>query len=235
MEDTVSELLDARPPRRGRRLRAPRHAPRGRPRRARARRHGAAAAGTRRHHPRVRRPRARPPRAVGARRAQPARQRGPPRHELGGRRARAGDDHTVELTVDDDGPGIPVEDRERVFDRFTRLDDGRARDAGGLGLGLSMVKAIAEQHGGTVDDRGRPDRRGPPARTAPRGLTPYGASMPELTIASFNCHAGLQARRNGVCEPYDLDTVLRGHRRRRHRAAGVVDPRRWRGRGPARG
>jgi signal transduction histidine kinase len=57
---------------------------------------------------------------------------------------------TVELIVDDDGPGIPVEDRERVFDRFTRLDDGRARDAGGLGLGLSMVKAIVEQHGGTV-------------------------------------------------------------------------------------
>ncbi len=56
----------------------------------------------------------------------------------------------VELTVDDDGPGIPVEDRERVFDRFTRLDDGRARDAGGLGIGLSMVKAIVEQHGGTV-------------------------------------------------------------------------------------
>ena len=86
-----------------------------------------------------------------ARRAQPPRQRGPPRHELGGRRARAaGDDHTIELTVDDDGPGIPVEERERVFDRFTRLDDGRARDAGGLGLGLSMVKAITEQHGGTV-------------------------------------------------------------------------------------
>ena len=54
------------------------------------------------------------------------------------------------LTVDDDGPGIPVEDRERVFQRFTRLDDGRARDAGGLGLGLSMVKAITDQHGGSV-------------------------------------------------------------------------------------
>jgi len=56
----------------------------------------------------------------------------------------------VVLTVDDDGPGIPAEDRERVFQRFTRLDDGRARDAGGLGLGLSMVKAITDQHGGSV-------------------------------------------------------------------------------------
>lgn len=60
------------------------------------------------------------------------------------------DDQVVELTVDDDGPGIPPDDRERVFERFTRLDDGRARDAGGLGLGLSMVKAITEHHGGTV-------------------------------------------------------------------------------------
>jgi signal transduction histidine kinase len=57
----------------------------------------------------------------------------------------------VELTVDDDGPGIAPEDRDRVFERFTRLDDGRARDAGGLGLGLSMVKSIVERHGGTVD------------------------------------------------------------------------------------
>ncbi len=59
-------------------------------------------------------------------------------------------DDTVELTVDDDGPGIPAEDRDLVFERFTRLDDGRARDAGGLGLGLAMVKSIAEHHGGTV-------------------------------------------------------------------------------------
>jgi signal transduction histidine kinase len=59
-------------------------------------------------------------------------------------------DDVVELTVDDDGPGIAVADRERVFERFTRLDGGRARDAGGLGLGLAMVKATVEQHGGTV-------------------------------------------------------------------------------------
>jgi signal transduction histidine kinase len=60
----------------------------------------------------------------------------------------------VQLVVDDDGPGIPPADRARVFDRFTRLDEGRARDAGGVGLGLSMVKAIVERHGGsvTVDD-----------------------------------------------------------------------------------
>jgi signal transduction histidine kinase len=61
-----------------------------------------------------------------------------------------GESGRVQLTVDDDGPGISPDDRERVFDRFTRLDDGRARDVGGLGLGLSMVKAIVEQHDGTV-------------------------------------------------------------------------------------
>ncbi|HZJ27740.1 MAG TPA: HAMP domain-containing sensor histidine kinase [Acidimicrobiia bacterium] len=56
----------------------------------------------------------------------------------------------VELSVDDDGPGIPAEDHERVFERFTRLEDGRGRDAGGAGLGLAMVRAIVERHGGTV-------------------------------------------------------------------------------------
>lgn len=60
------------------------------------------------------------------------------------------DDFCV-LTVTDDGPGIPAEDRERVFDRFVRLDDGRARDDGGAGLGLAIVADIARAHGGSVE------------------------------------------------------------------------------------
>ncbi|WP_173058174.1 sensor histidine kinase [Phytohabitans houttuyneae] len=59
-----------------------------------------------------------------------------------------GEHHLV--TVTDDGPGIPVADRARVFDRFTRLDDARARDAGGAGLGLAIVRELVRQHGGTV-------------------------------------------------------------------------------------
>ncbi len=54
------------------------------------------------------------------------------------------------LTVDDDGPGIPVEQRVIIFDRFARLDDARSRDAGGSGIGLSIVKQVTEHFGGTV-------------------------------------------------------------------------------------
>ncbi|MEQ0560190.1 ATP-binding protein [Amycolatopsis sp. NEAU-NG30] len=54
------------------------------------------------------------------------------------------------LVVDDDGPGIPEGERERVFDRFVRLDDARARDDGGSGLGLAIVADIVRVHGGTV-------------------------------------------------------------------------------------
>jgi signal transduction histidine kinase len=54
------------------------------------------------------------------------------------------------VVVDDDGPGVAPADRERIFERFTRLDEGRARDAGGSGLGLSIVRAVATAHGGTV-------------------------------------------------------------------------------------
>jgi len=54
------------------------------------------------------------------------------------------------LVIDDDGPGIPAADRRRIFERFTRLDDGRARGRGGAGLGLAVVRSIAVGHRGRV-------------------------------------------------------------------------------------
>jgi signal transduction histidine kinase len=60
------------------------------------------------------------------------------------------DDGLVVLEVDDDGPGVPEEMREAVFERFTRLDDARDRQNGGAGLGLSIVSEIARAHGGSV-------------------------------------------------------------------------------------
>lgn len=57
---------------------------------------------------------------------------------------------TAVVEVIDDGPGIAPEDRERVFERFTRLAEGRHRDAGGTGLGLAISRDIAEAHGGTL-------------------------------------------------------------------------------------
>ncbi|XXY50182.1 ATP-binding protein [Sorangium sp. So ce269] len=60
------------------------------------------------------------------------------------------DDREVVLRVDDDGPGIPEQDRARVFERFTRVASSRSRDAGGAGIGLALVQRITDQHGGAV-------------------------------------------------------------------------------------
>lgn len=59
-------------------------------------------------------------------------------------------DGGVEVVVDDDGPGVPAPDRERIFERFVRLDESRDRQQGGSGLGLALVASIAEAHGGSV-------------------------------------------------------------------------------------
>jgi two-component system OmpR family sensor kinase len=56
----------------------------------------------------------------------------------------------VRFLVEDDGPGIPLDQRERVFRRFHRTDAARDRASGGTGLGLAIVRAIADAHGGSV-------------------------------------------------------------------------------------
>ncbi|MEU6351262.1 HAMP domain-containing sensor histidine kinase [Streptomyces sp. NPDC047072] len=60
------------------------------------------------------------------------------------------------VSVADDGSGVPVEDRERVFERFVRLDEARARDDGGAGLGLAIARDVAVRHGGTLTVRDAP-------------------------------------------------------------------------------
>lgn len=59
-------------------------------------------------------------------------------------------DDTVVITVDDDGPGIPPADRQRVLQRFTRLEHARSRSDGGVGLGLALVDRIVRHHKGSI-------------------------------------------------------------------------------------
>lgn len=77
------------------------------------------------------------------------------RVELSARPAEPG---WVEIRVADDGPGIPVEARERVFERFYRVDAARSREQGGTGLGLSIVKHIVQAHGGEVRVESEPGK-----------------------------------------------------------------------------
>jgi signal transduction histidine kinase len=83
----------------------------------------------------------------------------------------AGDDR-IRFVVEDDGPGIPADERERVFDRFPRTDQARDRASGGTGLGLAIVDAIAKAHGGTVK-----------ASASPTGGARIELELPRFTAA----------------------------------------------------
>ncbi|MFE3248709.1 sensor histidine kinase [Streptomyces sp. NPDC059209] len=88
----------------------------------------------------------------------------------------------VVLAVSDDGAGVPEEERERIFERFVRLDDARSRDDGGAGLGLAIARDVAHRHGGTLEvGRGEAggalfELRLPAAGRDPERPVPAGAS-----------------------------------------------------------
>jgi two-component system OmpR family sensor kinase len=98
----------------------------------------------------------------------------------------AGAGERIRFLVEDDGPGIPLDQRERVFHRFHRTDSARSRAAGGTGLGLAIVRAIADAHGGSVK----------------AGSSPEGGARIELELPGFTAaHAGPGAERNPASAP----------------------------------
>lgn len=65
----------------------------------------------------------------------------------------------IEVSIQDEGPGVEAADRERIFDRFYRTDQSRTRDSGGAGLGLAIAKWLVQLHGGEIGVRDRDDGR----------------------------------------------------------------------------
>ena len=88
-------------------------------------------------------------------------------------------DQRVEIKVSDNGIGIKVEDQERIFERFYRVDYGRSRASGGTGLGLSIVRHIAAAHGGAVRVWSRPGQGSTFTLSIPTYLGPVPAEEAE--------------------------------------------------------
>ena len=125
------------------------------------------------------------------------------RHATGNVRVGLRDDEsgTVRLSVDDDGAGIPAADRDRVLERFVRLDDARTRDAGGSGLGLAIVRATARSHGGEVTvgtsvlggarlEVALPSLDGPPDPVDGPGAGSAGRQDPTASVVDNDEHGG---------------------------------------------
>jgi two-component system OmpR family sensor kinase len=84
---------------------------------------------------------------------------------------------SVVLAVADSGPGISARDLDRIFDRFARTDSHRSREAGGFGLGLSIVKAVAEAHHGSVQVRSTEGKGSIFEMVLPTSLQPGGRHL----------------------------------------------------------
>jgi signal transduction histidine kinase len=78
----------------------------------------------------------------------------------------------LEISVCDNGPGVPVEELEKVFEPFYRLESSRNRDTGGTGLGLSIARDVAQAHGGSLVLRNRPEGGLTALLTLPRRRRP---------------------------------------------------------------
>ena len=101
-------------------------------------------------------------------------------------------DGTAVVSVRDTGAGIPVEDLDRIFDRFARADPGRSRHTGGSGLGLPIVRAIVQAHGGTID-----------VQSVEGTGTTFEISLPVVHGANGNgsVRGGAAARRGATSSP----------------------------------
>jgi two-component system, OmpR family, sensor kinase len=101
----------------------------------------------------------------------------------------------LRFLVEDDGPGIPLDQRERVFRRFHRTDTARDRASGGTGLGLAIVRAIADAHGGSVS-AGESPEGGARIELELPGFTPAppGPRPERAQAGAARPHAGAPAR-----------------------------------------
>jgi two-component system OmpR family sensor kinase len=102
------------------------------------------------------------------------------------------------LSVIDHGPGLRPEDAGRIFEPFYRADASRSRDSGGVGLGLSIVAAVAAVHGGSVRVHETPVRSRSETAPAPRVVYQRIASVNPLPRAAGDDNAGARGRGDGT-------------------------------------
>ncbi len=120
-------------------------------------------------------------------------------------------DGGISVVVEDEGPGIPEADRVRVFEPFVRLESSRSPETGGVGLGLTLVKAIAEGHGGSIalENRGNAPASGPPSicrgwprlhKLPPCNSGPFPSTRRRAPSSPMPCaRPGAPSRRDGCC------------------------------------